>query len=144
MNDGKNELVNALNTKNDELNNINQRIRDIRRYGQINLFDCSDISQDDETDVNNFLSMTGNNVILFENDSNFDVINNVFRDTHPFIFKSEIKINDNNSASINNFFKDVKAPDKWIEKINEEYDETLNITFTVDLITYTKTFNKKQ
>ena len=56
--------------------------------------------------------------------------------------KGEIKINDNEPTAVNNFFKNVEALDMWIEKINDNYDETLNITFTGELIKYTKTFNK--
>ena len=45
---------------------------------------------------------------------------------------------------INAFFKDGEQLDKRIERINDKYDETLNITFTGELIRYTKTFNKIQ
>ena len=83
-------------------------------------------------------------MLLFESDSIFDVANNVVRDEHPFILKGTRKINDNDPTSVNTFFKDVNALNNWIEKLNDKYDETLNITFTGELIRYTKTFNKIQ
>ena len=83
-------------------------------------------------------------MVLFETDSIFNVVNNVLKDKHPFISKGEIKINDNDTTSVNTFFKDVNALNNWIEKVNDKYDETLNITFTGELIRYTKTFNKIQ
>ena len=66
--------------------------------------------------------------LLFENDSIFDVANNVLRDKQPFILKGTIKINDNDPTSVNTFFKDVNALNKWIERVNDKYDETLSIT----------------
>ena len=68
--DGKNELSGMLEVKNDELNKINQRIRDLEHYGEINPFDFSNISQDNdvESDLSKFLDNAENNVVLFEND----------------------------------------------------------------------------
>ena len=43
---------------------------------------------------------------------------------------------------INSFFKDAEQFDTRIEKINEHYDETLEITFTGILIKYNEIFNK--
>ena len=51
---------------------------------------------------------------------------------------------DNDPSTINAFLKDGEQLDKRIEKLNDKYDETLNITFTGELIRYTKTFNKTQ
>ena len=81
---------------------------------------------------------------LFENDSVFDVANNVVRDKDPFILKGTTKINDNDPTSVNTFFKDITALNDWIEKKKDKYDETLNITFTGELIKYTETFTKIQ
>ena len=58
--------------------------------------------------------------------------------------KGEIKINYNDPSTINAFFKEGEQVDKRIEKINDKYDETLNLTFTGELTRYTKTFNKIQ
>ena len=82
-------------------------------------------------------------MVIFENDSIHEVFQ-VFIDGYPFIFKNEIRINDNDPSTIITFFEDGEQLDKRIEKINDKYDETLNITFTGELIRYTKTFNKKQ
>ena len=125
------------------MNNINQKVRDIKRYGETNPFDFSDIKQDDEIDLKKFLDIVEHNVVIFENDSIHEVFENI-KDGYPFILKSEIRINDNDPSPINAFFKDGEQFDKRIEKINDKYDETLNITFTGELIRYTKTFNKIQ
>ena len=53
-------------------------------------------------------------------------------------------MNDNEPTSVNTFFKDITALNNWIEKIGDKHDETLNITFTGELIKYTKTSNKTQ
>ena len=143
LNDSKNELISRHNTKIIELNNINQKIRGIERYGETNPFDFSDIKQDEEIDLKKFLDIVEHNVVIFENDSIHEVFKNT-KDGYPFILKGEIRINDNDPSAINAFFKDGEQLDKRIEKINDKYDETLNITFTGDLIRYNKTFNKIQ
>ena len=73
LNDSKNELVTRHNNKIIELNNINQKIRDIERYGETNPFDFSDIKQDDEIDLKKFLDIVEHNVVIFENDSIHEV-----------------------------------------------------------------------
>ena len=87
------------------------------------------------------LDIAEHNVVIFENDSIHEVFKNI-KDGYPFILKGEIRINDNDTSTINAFFKDAEQLDKRIDKINDKYDETLNITFTGELIRYTKTFNK--
>ena len=59
LNDSKNELVTRHTNKISELNIINQKIRDIKRYGETNPFDFSDIKQDDEIDLKKFLDIVG-------------------------------------------------------------------------------------
>ena len=141
LNDSKNELNTRLQNKIIELNNINQRIRDIKQYGGPNPFDFHDIEQDNEIDLKKFLDITENNVVIFENDSIYQVFKNI-KDGYPFILKGEIRINDNDPSMINAFFKEAEQLDKRIEKINEHYDESLTITFTGELIKYTKIFDK--
>ena len=141
LNDSKNELNTRLQNKIIELNNINQRIRDIKQHGGPNPFDFHDIPRDNEIDLKNFLDIAKNNVVIFENDSIYEVFKNI-KDGYPFILKGEIRINDNDPSMINAFFKDAEQLDQRIEKINEHYDETLEITFTGILIKYTKIFNK--
>ena len=143
LNDSKNELNTRLQNKIIELNDVNQRIRDIEQNGETNPFDFSDIKQDDEVDLKKFLDIVEHNVVIFENDSIHEVFKNI-KDGYPFILKGEFRINDNDPSTINAFFKDGEQLDKRIEKINGKYDETLNITFTGDLIRYAKTINKKQ
>ena len=129
LKDSKNELSTRLQNKIIELNNVNQRIRDIEQYGETNPFDFSDNKQDDEIDLEKFLDIVEHNVVIFENDSIHEVFETI-KDGYPFILKSEIRINDNDPSTINAFFKDGEQLDKRIEKINDKYDETLNITFT--------------
>ena len=69
LNHSKNELNTRLQNKINELNNVNQRIRDIEQYGETNPFDFSDIKQDDEIDLKKFLDIVEHNVVIFENDS---------------------------------------------------------------------------
>ena len=129
LNDSKKELNTRLQNKIIELNNINQRIRDIEQYGEPNPFDFHDIQQDNEIDLKKFLDITENNVVIFEHDSIYEVFKNI-KDGYPFILKGEIRINDNDPSMINAFFEDADQLDKRIEKINEHYDESLTITFT--------------
>ena len=141
--DSKNELNTRLQNKIFEFNNVNQRIRDIQQYGETNPFDFNEIKQDGEIDLKEFLDISEHNVVIFENDSIHEVFK-IIKDGYPFMLKGEIRINDNDPSMINAFFKDGEQLDKRIEKINDKYDETLNITFTGELIRYTKTFNKLQ
>ena len=141
LHDSKNELNTRLQNKIIELNNINQRIRDIKQYGGPNPFDFHDIPQDNKIDLKKFLDIVEHNVVIFENDSIDEVFENI-KDGYPFILKGEIRINDNDPSMINAFFKDAEQLDKRIEKINEHYDESLTITFTRELIKYAKIFDK--
>ena len=51
LNNSKNELNTRLQNKIIELNNINQRTRDIKQYGGPNPFDFHDKQQDNEIDL---------------------------------------------------------------------------------------------
>ena len=53
-----------------------------------------------------------------------------------------MKINDNDPTYVNNFFRNTEALSMWVETIIENYDETLIITFTAELIKYSKIFNQ--
>ena len=128
LSDSKNELNTRLQNKMIELNNVNQRNRDIKQYGETNPFDFNDIKQDGEIDLKKFLDIVEHNVVIFEKDSIHEVFKNI-KDGYPFILKGEIRINDNDPGTINAFFKDGEQLDKRIEKMNDKYDETLNITF---------------
>ena len=142
LNDSKNELVTRHNNKIIELNNINQKIRDIERYGETNPFDFSDIKFDnDEIDLGEYLNIIENNIVKFENDDIIKVLENV-TDEYPFILKGELKINDKESSMINAFFSNRDALIERIEKINERYDESVPITFKGIVIKYSKSFNK--
>ena len=107
-----------------------------------NPFDFSDIKYDnDEIDLGEFLNIIENNIVKFENDDIIKVLENV-TDEYPFILKSELKINDKEPSMINAFFSNRDGLIERIEKINERYDESVPVTFTVILIKYTKSFNK--
>ena len=64
LNDSKNELNTRIQNKIFELNNVNQRIRDIEQNGETNPFDFSDIKQDDEVDLKKFLDIVEHNVVF--------------------------------------------------------------------------------
>ena len=58
----KNEIQNRLDIENQKLPNIQHKIRDIEKYGDINPCDCNDIIQkDDEIILNEFLDLAENN-----------------------------------------------------------------------------------
>ena len=57
LKDSKNELYTRLQNKVIELNNVNQRIRDIEQCGETNSFIFNDIKQDDEIDLKGFLNL---------------------------------------------------------------------------------------
>ena len=61
----KNELEEKFIQKNIEVNSIKDRIRDIRKYGEINPFKFHVIPQDNEIDLNIFLKIAENKVIVY-------------------------------------------------------------------------------
>ena len=61
LEDSKTEIQNRLDIGNQKLSNIQQKNRDIRKYGENNPFDFSDIDQDDdEINLNEFLDLAEN------------------------------------------------------------------------------------
>ena len=85
FNNSKNELNTRLQNKIIELNNINQRNRDIKQYCGPNPFDFHDIQQDNEIDLRKFLDITENNVVIFEKDSIYEVFLNIIKtETHSY------------------------------------------------------------
>ena len=84
LKDSKNELITRHNNEIIELNNVNQRIRNIEQNGETNPFDFSDIKQDDEVDLKKFLDIVEHNVVIFENDSIHEVLKLLKMDTHSF------------------------------------------------------------
>ena len=62
LEDSENEIQDRLDIENQNLSNVQQKIRDIRKYGEINPFDCNDMNQDDkEINLNEFLDLAENN-----------------------------------------------------------------------------------
>ena len=105
LNDSKNQLNIRLQNKIFELNNVNKRIGIFEQYGETNPFDFSDIKQDDEIDLKKFLDIVEHNVVIFENDSIYEVYKNI-KDGYPFILGGEIRRNFNDLSTTNAFFKD--------------------------------------
>ena len=141
LNAGKDELGNILKIKNEELKNINQRIIDIEKYGEINPFDFSDNQQDNEIDLGEFLDIVESNIVNFGNDEIQLIFDNI-KDGYPLTIKGQIRINNNDPSMINAFFKNRDELNQRIDKINEICDESVTITFTGILIKYTKIIHK--
>ena len=64
----------------DELNSIKGQIRDFRKYGEINPFDFHDIPHDNDIDLDKFVNIAENNVVVYKNDQLFNVIFDASRD----------------------------------------------------------------
>ena len=84
LKDSKNELNTRIQNTVIELNNVNQRIRDIEQCGETNPFVFNDIKQDDEIDLKGFLDFAEHNVVIFENDSIHEVFQNI-KDGNPLL-----------------------------------------------------------
>ena len=65
---------------NNELNNVNQQIRDIRKYNETIPFDFTDMSKNEVIDLKQYLDITENNVVLFENEPIFNIIDDAGKD----------------------------------------------------------------
>ena len=70
--------------------NIQQKIRDIVKYGELNPFDFGDINQqDDDFNLNEFLDLAENNKTKYYRTPIFDIILDSQRDKYPFILNGE-------------------------------------------------------
>ena len=57
----KNKIQNILDMENQKMSIIQQKIRKIRKYGEINSFDFNEVNQhDDEININEFLDLAEN------------------------------------------------------------------------------------
>ena len=88
----RNELEKTLIRKNDELTNTEERIRAIKKCGEINPFDFHDVPQDNEIDVSKFLDIAESNIVLYENEPIVNIIIDADKDSYPFILNGVIKI----------------------------------------------------
>ena len=62
LEDSKNKIQNRLDLENQKLSNIQQKNRDIKKYGDINPFDFNDTNQqDDEINLNEFIDLAESN-----------------------------------------------------------------------------------
>ena len=68
---------------------------------------------------------------LYENEPNFDVIDDAGKDKNPFILNGEIKINGEERSLTYRFYKDVEQLTKAIEKMIDKYDESLEVFLQV-------------
>ena len=107
LKDSKDEIQNRLDIENKKLSNIQQKIRDIEKYGEINPFDCNDINQqDNEINLNEFLDLAENNKTKYDRIPFFDLKLDSQRDRYPFILNGEFFINDGEPFQVNRFYKD--------------------------------------
>ena len=108
LEDGISEIENRFVVRNNELNNVNQQIRDIRKNNELNPFDFTDICKDEDIDLKQFLDIAENSVVLYENEPIFNVIVDARKDKYPFILKGIIKFNGEEISQTNQFYKDVE------------------------------------
>ena len=86
LEDCKHKIQNRIDFNKEKLSNIQQNIRAIRRYGEKNFFDSSDIKQEhDETDLNEFLAEAKNKKIIYNRTPISDDIIDSHRDKFSFI-----------------------------------------------------------
>ena len=116
LKDGLNEIKSRFLVKYNELNHVNQGIRDIRKYNETRPFDFTDISKDNDINLKQFLNVAENNVILYQNEPIFNIIVDAGQDNYLFILKGEIKVNGEENSPTSRFYKDVEELTNAIEK----------------------------
>ena len=143
LEDSKNEIQNRVDIENQKLSTIQQKIRDVEKYGELNPFDFNDIDQDDdEINLNEFLDLAENNKSKFYRIPIFDLILDSQRGKYPFILNGEFIINDGEPFQINRFDKDSEQLTISIEKMIDKYDKTLKVLFSGYMMKYTMVFNQ--
>ena len=86
LEDSKNKIQNKLDIENQKLSNVQQKTRDIEKYGETNPFDFNDINQhNDGIILNEFLDLVEKNKTKFDRTPVFDVIVDSQRNNDPFI-----------------------------------------------------------
>ena len=115
-----------------------KQIRSIRKHGQKNLFNFYNNLIDDEIDSGKFINIAENNITLCENEPIFNVETNAGKNNYPFILEGYTTINYAEPVEINRFFKDIDQLTKSIEKMVDNYDETLEILYSGEMIKYTR------
>ena len=104
LEDSKKQIQNRVDIENQKLSIIQQKIRDVEKYGELNPFDFNDIDQnDDEINLNEFLDLAENNKTKYYRISIFDLILDSQRDKYPFILNGEFIINDREAFQVNRF-----------------------------------------
>ena len=130
--------------KNNELNNVNQRIRDVRKYTETNPFDFTDVSKDNDINLTQFPNIAEKNVILYENEPILNIIVDAVNEKYPILLRGEIKITGGENSKDNRFYRDVEQLTKAIEKMTDKYGETLEVLFTGEMNKNTLIFNKEK
>ena len=81
LEDSKNEIRNRLDIENQKLSEIQQKVRDIRKFSDINPFDFNDTNQqDDKIILSEFLDLAENNKTKHYRTPIFDLILDSQRD----------------------------------------------------------------
>ena len=103
--DFKNKLKTTLDIENNNLFNLKEQIGDIGKPGQTNPFNIYNTLKPDETDLDKFINIAGNNITIYENEPIFRVITDAGKDNYPFILKGNTTVNDGEPVEINCFQK---------------------------------------
>ena len=103
LEDSKNEIQNILDIENQTSSFIQQKHRDIEKYGDINPFDSNnDTNQKDEEFIpNDFLDLAEINKTKYERTLVFDVIVDSQRFISPFMLNGKFNINDGEPFQVN-------------------------------------------
>ena len=101
-------MQNRFDIECQKLSKIEQNIRDIEKYCDINPFDFNDNDQhDNEFNLNEFLDIAENkNRTKSDRTPVFDVILDSQRENYPFILNGEYLNNDDGLFQVNSFYKD--------------------------------------
>ena len=106
LEDSKNEIQNRLDTGNENLWNIEQIIRYIQKYDEINPFVFNNIDQyNKEINLNDILDISENIKTNYERRPVADVLLDSQRDNYPFTLNGENILNDVERFQVNKFYK---------------------------------------
>ena len=118
LGNSKTEIQYRLDIENQNLSDIEQKIRDIEKYGALNPFDFNDFDQhNDEIILNDFLDLAENKTTKYARTPTLDVIVDIQRNNYPFVLNGELKTNNGELFKVIRFYKESNQLTKSIEKV---------------------------